>query len=188
LTGVIVSLPGGGAPRRRTISDSKGRFVFAGLAAAERYSLEGEKPGYVAAALARRGPLFSSGTRVALANGEWIADANFPMLRLGAINGAAVDERGEPVLNVPVRILTRVPLAGGMRLASGPSARTDDRGVYWIAGLMAGSCFVAVLSVQSVVPPSTAPGVAAGLSPLEVTLGVARFRRWLASTSRESGW
>ncbi len=169
LSGVVVSLTGGGVSRR-TISDSKGRFVFRALPAYDRYSIEASKPGYVAGGLATR-YLFAGLTRLPLADGEWIPDANFVMERLGAISGSVVDEAGEPVVNIPVRVLTRIPVAGTTRLASGPAARTDDRGVYRVAGLASGSYIVAVQSVQSVLPPSTSSATAAGLSPMMISLG-----------------
>ncbi len=126
-----MSLRGGGVSRR-IISDSKGRFVFADLPAVDRYYLEASKPGYVADGLARPGRLLPEAP-FPLADAEWIADANFVMQRLSAISGTVIDERGEPVVNVPVRVLTRIPVAGTMQLASGPAARTDDRGVYRVA-------------------------------------------------------
>jgi hypothetical protein len=169
LRGVVVSLTGGGVSRR-TISDSKGRFVFSDLPPDDRYIIQASKPGYVAGGLAAGNPLGGL-TRLPLADGEWIPDANFVMERLGAISGRVVDEAGEPVVKIPVRVLTRVPVAGTMRLASGPAALTDDRGVYRVAGLVAGSYIVAVQSVQSVLPPNTSAATAAGFSPMMVSLG-----------------
>jgi Carboxypeptidase regulatory-like domain len=171
LAGVVVTLIGGGSARRGTVTDSKGRFVFTELPAAERYYLDADKSGYAADGLARPGLLFAPETSFALKDGEWIADANFAMQPLGAIGGTVVDEVGEPVVNVPVHVLVRIPIAATMRLAAGPAARTDDRGTYRVPGLLAGSYLVAVQSVQSVLPPSTPAADAAGLSQLMITLG-----------------
>jgi Carboxypeptidase regulatory-like domain len=166
LRGVVLSLRGGGVARRRTITDSKGRFVFADLPAADGLVLDAMKPGYAAEGLARlRSLLTIPDATLSLRDGEWIPDANFEMYRLGGISGRVIDEQGEPIVNVPVRVLMRIPVAGTMRLAAGPAARTDDRGIYRVAGLASGTYLVAVPSVQSVVPPTTPAATVRGSSP-----------------------
>ena len=113
--------------------------------------------------IARRG--FTTSTAFRLAEGEWIPDANVVMWRPGGISGTVVDERGEPIVNIPVRVLTRLPIAGTTQWATGPLARTDDRGFYRISGLWPGTYIVNVPSVQSTVPPSTSHAAVLGLSP-----------------------
>jgi hypothetical protein len=90
-----------------------------------------------------------------LADGEWIADAHIDMWGPGAISGRVVDEYGQPAVGIPVRVLTRIPVAGSARWATGVVARTDDRGIYDLPGLAPGPYVVGVPSVQSSVLPGT---------------------------------
>jgi hypothetical protein len=171
LGGVVVAVLNGSVKvSARTVTDSKGRFVFADLPVADGYVLEASRPGYIGDNRLRRVP-FSMGTRFSLVDEQWIPDANIVLWRLGGISGSVVDEKGEPVVDVPVRVLTKILVAGTIQWAVGPYAKTDDRGAYRISGLRNGSYMVSVPSVQSTLPPSTPPGTAAGLSPATVALG-----------------
>jgi len=160
IAGAIVQLTLGArgaiAPTR-VVSDSKGRFVFTGLAAAPAgYAFAATKFGYATEAASGRGaaePLAPVGPP--LSDGEWAADATVVLWRLSSISGTVIDEKGEPVVDVPVRLLVRVPIAGFTRLAAGPITKTDDRGAYRLPGLSRGSYLVTVPSVQSAVPGST---------------------------------
>jgi hypothetical protein len=171
LAGVVVQLVGPTGRNQsfsaRLISDSKGRFVFRQVPASPSYVLTTSKFGYIDGGLARREvSVLLSGSRVPvpLADGEWIADANVLMWRLGGISGTVVDEKGEAVVGIPVRVLARIPVAGQMQLAAGPAVKTDDRGYYRVAGLSRGSYIVTVPSVQSSVPASTSVEALAGMT------------------------
>ena len=96
-----------------------------------------------------------------------------PTWRCGAQAGSAArswTSAVSPVVNIPVRVLTRLPIAGTTQWATGPLARTDDRGFYRISGLWPGTYIVNVPSVQSTVPPSTSHGAVLGLSPAAAAL------------------
>ena len=162
LAGAIVEafgvLPGarGSTSQPRVITDSKGRFVFRSLVALQTgYAITATKFGYVPETGGPRlpDPLQPQGTP--LGEGEWTADVSVVLWRLSSISGRVVDEAGEPLVDIPVRVLTRVPTAGVMHLAAGPVTKTDDRGVYRLSGLPRGSYIVSVPSVQSAVPAST---------------------------------
>lgn len=145
--GAVVSLwPSGSA----VSTDSKGRFVFRELAPSDRYELSVTKPGFSAGSLARYG--ISSGARLSVRSGEWASDIRVMLWPLAAVNGIVVDERGEPIVDAFVRVLTRVPVAGQYFAAAGPMSRTDDRGAYRVAGLRRGRYFVSVLSIQAAIP------------------------------------
>jgi hypothetical protein len=75
-----------------------------------------------------------------------------------------LDERGEPVVGVRVRVVAQVPIAGRVRAVKGPAAATDDRGIYRITGLPQGQYIVVVPSVQQAVPADTPARVIAGQS------------------------
>jgi hypothetical protein len=66
-----------------------------------------------------------------------------------------VDERGEPVVGVPVRILKAVEIGGETRRAVGPVTETDDRGMYRVSDLTPGTYFVHVPNVQITVADGT---------------------------------
>ncbi len=189
LAGVVVSLQDARVTvSRRTITDSKGRFVFRGLPASEGYLIDASRPGYAAGGLSRLYALIlSASSRIPLAEGEWIPDVKVIMLRLGSISGTVVDEHGEPIVSVPVRAISRIPVAGTTRWAAGPAATTDDRGVYRIAGLRPGAYVVAVPSVQSVVPLSTPPATVAGLSPAKDLLDGGQIPR-IAGVEVDGSW
>ena len=155
--GAVVYLgPGGRIPEgrpQRMMTDGRGRFVFSSLAASTDYYLQVSKPGYFHGAFGEVAGV--PGRRpIAVGEGEWRGDADVELTRHGAISGRVLDERGEPVVGVIVRVLRRVFIAGSSRLAAGPEATTDDRGVYRIPGLRPGSYLVQVPSVQSSVPVS----------------------------------
>jgi hypothetical protein len=165
---VEVTLAGSGLPEApSTLTDSQGRFVFQNLPASTKYSISAARPGYAGGNSLRRFPVFPR--PFAVGDGEWIADVRVVLWRLGGISGRVVDEKGEPLVNIPVRVLTRVPVAGTVHWAAGPTVRTDDRGMYRVAGLTRGSYVVNVPSVQSSVPVGTPAHAVAGHPPNQST-------------------
>ena len=155
LAGAVVYLgpPQHGPPDTpvRTLTDSRGRYVFRNLPAFGSYFIQASKFGYFNASYGR-GSSGALGGRVALADGQWFSDGNITMWRPSAISGRVVDHHGEPVVGVYVRLMTRVMIAGRAQVAGGAVTTTDDRGVYRIGGLQPGSYLVQVPSVQSSVP------------------------------------
>jgi hypothetical protein len=85
--------------------------------------------------------------------------------RLGGISGTIRDEKGEPLVDVPVRALTQIWIAGSRQWATGPVTRTDDRGNYRIPSLTDGTYVVHVPNVLSTVPPATSAKTIAGWPP-----------------------
>ena len=155
---VYVGVTGRGAVGRfsRQLTDPKGRFVFVDLPANDQYFINASRFGYENGGYGftqTRG----TPTRIRLSEGEWFKDARIALWRPATIGGRVVDERGEPVVGVPVRALARILVAGRPQTATGPTATTDDRGVYRIAGLKAGTYFVQVPSVQSSLPAGEEP-------------------------------
>jgi hypothetical protein len=152
----LVQLSGPNAGGRLT--DERGRFIFLGVAPGS-YTLRVTKAGYFEPALfARSSPPLSVGPS------QWLADQQIAIVRQGSIAGRVVDERGEPMVGARVRVFAEVPIAGRVRLARGPAAGTDDRGVYRITGLPEGRYHVVVPSVQQAVPAGTPAAVIAGQS------------------------
>lgn len=129
---------------RTTLTDFAGRYEFRGLQPSS-YLLAAAKIGYL--------PLdFADGARVEVQRGRTVIDVNLTMWRPGYIAGRVVDEAGEAVVSVPVRVLRRIQVAGLWHLAAGPISKTDDRGFYRIADLAPGDYIVALPSVQVTIP------------------------------------
>lgn len=160
--GVVVSFAERGFSTS-AVTDSKGRYVFSNLPVADAAQLNAEKTGYIAGGLTRRNQSFST-TPIALAENEWLPDVNIVMWKAGSISGTVIDEKGEPVVGIPVRVLVGAPIAGNFIWATGSVGRTDDRGFYRIAGLLGGNYIVHVPSVQSAVPPETSQATIQGQS------------------------
>jgi Carboxypeptidase regulatory-like domain len=133
------------------LTDARGRFVFLDLPTPRRYSLFASRPGY-------QGGEYEGGVPIALADGQWISDANVRLQRPASVGGRVVDEREEAMVGVAVQVFSRHLVAGYEQLVGGPVATTDDRGVYRIPYLPAGRYVVAVLSVQATAPDAIADG------------------------------
>ena len=168
ITGVMVYLgyQGRGAVGRlsRQMSDEKGRFVFTDLPAGNLFFINASKPGYVDGhyGVGAGGLL---GGLIAVTDGQWFSDARIVMSRLAAISGTITDERGEPAVGVFVRVLSRIQIAGNPRLASGQTARTDDRGVYRLPNLIPGHYVVQVPNVNQTFASSLTAAELAGIAP-----------------------
>jgi hypothetical protein len=108
---------------------------------------------------------------ITLADGQWFADANIRMQRLGTIAGTVTDEHGEPVVNAFVRVLARITIAGRTQVAAGQTTRTDDRGVFLLPDLAPGRYIVQVPSVQQSFPASMTAAEFAGISPDQLAQG-----------------
>jgi hypothetical protein len=156
LAGAIVTIGGRGraANARSQVTDSRGRFIFADLLPADANSIAAAKAGYSPPGNSGLSP---GGLRqVAIRPGQWLADLKLELIRDGAISGTVVDERGESVAGVRVRVLAQLMVAGRDHLAAGPIAMSDDRGMYRISGLPEGRYVVSIPSVQSAVPEQMA--------------------------------
>ena len=147
-------------PLSQQLTDEKGRFVFTSLPAAQ-YFVNGSLLGYFDGGYGRSTSSVRTGTPIALADRQWFDRADIQLSRPGAVTGRVVDEFGEPVVGVPVRVLRQVMVAGKPQVASSSNTTTDDRGVYRIAGLTPGRYYVSVPSVQMAAP---ADALAAAIS------------------------
>jgi hypothetical protein len=168
LTDAMVTLTGRGIGALRQLSDAKGRFIFSQLVAGDYVSLRAAKPGYFDGAYGARD---GKSQPVTLADGQWLQDLRVELVRPGVIGGTVVDERGEPIVGAYVRALAQLTVAGAPHVAVGPSAKTDDRGMYRLAGLSAGRYVVEVPSVATAVPTDTPASVVAGMLPVMASRG-----------------
>lgn len=135
---VLLESAAGGA--QRTLADRDGRFLFSDLPAGV-YFLTASKPGFAATRLGQRrwnGP----GTPIVLEErGRFVAELRLP--RLGVITGEIADENGVGLPDQQVLVYRRGP---PLELVA--QGRTDDRGVYRVAGLEPGLYHVRTAPVQ----------------------------------------
>ncbi len=142
---------------RRVVVDAQGRFLFRDLPGGA-YRLTAEAPGYVNGAYGQSRPLQVARTldvsRVLnLADGEKHTGAAIELSKYASISGVVVDEAGEPLVGVPVNVMTRIVTWGGPAMQAGPIWPTDDRGMYR-ADVTPGDYVVAVLNSPATVPAS----------------------------------
>ena len=145
IPGALVTLAARGVEVGRVIVDSRGRFLFSGLADGA-YTVTASRPGFAGGTAYQREPL-APGRPVEIRQGQRVTDLSLPLWKLGTIDGVVLDERGDPLAGVDVRGLRRTLVGGERRLASGgPGAQTesDDRGHYRLTGLWPGDYVVAV--------------------------------------------
>lgn len=142
IAGVTVSLAGapgargGGVPAagaRTVLTDSKGRFVFAGLAAG-RYMLLPQKIGYATATVL--------GRPIELTREQKLTDVAIRMHRLASMAGTVTDENGDAVPGMGVIAYRRTVALGQIVPTAASESRTDDRGAYRLANLQPGDYVV----------------------------------------------
>jgi hypothetical protein len=144
--------PGSTAPR--VLTNAEGYFLFHSLGEGV-YTLSATKSGYLTGVAGRRSPVGGS-PPIRLAAGERKGDVTVKLWKYASIAGAVVDERGEPLIGVQVRVLRRTLVAGQYRLQqTGNMPSTDDRGAYRISSLEPGDYVAGVVSTRAVVPIST---------------------------------
>ena len=115
---------------RTATTSSSGQFHFTGLPAGI-YLLRAEKAGFATHRFGQK-RFGEQGTPIVL-DPESSYEAMVPMRRLGVITGEVGDENG---IGIPA--VTVHAYEVGRRLKLAASARTDDRGIYRLAGLKPG--------------------------------------------------
>ena len=138
--------------RRFGITDEDGRFELAQLPAG-RYQVSISKPGYVRTYYGARAG-HQSGLLIALRDGQQVRDLA-PTIAPGAvITGRVTDESGRPVEGTLVFVAERRLVNGvttyGTSSANPHSAVSDDRGIYRVHSIPAGSYMVLVSSPPAV--------------------------------------
>jgi hypothetical protein len=119
------------------ITDSQGRFYFAGVVAG-RYVIQGQMPGYT---------VTSATQTFEVTDGERKTDIKVLLRKLGGLSGTVRDDTGAPVVGVEVLALRR-STQGGRPATLLPAARsrTNDRGEYRMSGIMAGEFLICACS------------------------------------------
>jgi hypothetical protein len=131
-----VELPGG----RGMLTDDSGVFDLTELPAG-RYTLTVSKSGFVSLSYGQRRPL-QAGTPLQLADGQQLKGIEFQLPRGSVISGHVLDEDGDAMPGVMVRIMRYQYLQGERRLTPAGNGQTDDKGLYRVWGLMPGEYYV----------------------------------------------
>lgn len=159
LGGVVVTLAMMNAPARAggpstttrraaALTNAEGRFVFRDVPAGT-FTVTSALAGYAAGAF---GQVRAAGPSqpVDVADGARVTDLIVRMWRLSTVSGVVLDDQGEPLVGVNVRVLRRSMTSGQPELTFSSGEATDERGRYRISGLAPGTYAVAVLgSTQS---------------------------------------
>jgi protocatechuate 3,4-dioxygenase beta subunit len=131
-------------PRSATTDDT-GRFEIRELPAGE-YFLSVQKSGYARTSLGQRRWNEPART-ITLREGETVDVQTLPLQRGGVITGRVVDEVGEPVMDVAVRVMRKTWVRGRQRLVpAGGGQPTNDLGIYRAYGLQPGEYYVSAAS------------------------------------------
>src|SRR3954463_3898614 len=133
-------LSGGG---RGVLTDDQGVFDLTELPAG-RYTLTVSKSGFVSLSYGQRRPL-QAGTPLQLADGQQLKGIAFQLPRGSVIGGHVLDEDGDAMPGVMVRVMRYQYLQGERRLTPAGNAQTDDKGQYRVWGLMPGEYYVNAL-------------------------------------------
>ncbi|HEV3139456.1 MAG TPA: carboxypeptidase regulatory-like domain-containing protein, partial [Vicinamibacterales bacterium] len=133
-------LPGG----RGMLTDDKGTFELTEMPAG-RYTVNVSKSGFVALSYGQRRPL-QPGTPLQLADGQQLKGVDFSLPRGSVIAGQVLDEDGEPMPGVNVRVMRYQFQQGERRLSQAGTGQTDDRGQFRVWGLMPGEYYVNALA------------------------------------------
>ena len=142
------------------VTQEDGRFQFTGLPAG-KYSLQGARRGYLAAAYEQHEQYSTAIVTAADLDTQNLTLRLVPMAQL---TGTVLDESGEPVRNAQVQLYAESHRGGSTRVIAFSSAITDDQGTFEFVPLAPGKYFVAARatpwyavhapSIAGDVPPS----------------------------------
>ena len=151
-----IQLTSNGSPRA-TAADDDGHYEFTDLPA-DSYRLSAGKPGYLILEYGQQ-RAFEHGNLIVLGDGETLEKVDITLPASGSISGRIVDENGDPIEAVAVRLMQLQYSANRRQLADVVAAggrATDDTGHYRIYGVPPGE-YVVVASVTDRLPARSDP-------------------------------
>ncbi len=119
-------------------SDADGKFSFDEITPG-RYTLAAERVGYRTQSYRARPQ--ETGSTITLTAGQRLKDVTITLGRTAIISGRVLDDGGDPVANVTVRLLRRT-LQPGLGLTVMRSAYTDGSGEYKLPDLSPGQYYL----------------------------------------------
>jgi hypothetical protein len=141
--------PDGPSPNVRLLTGPDGRFVIRDLPAGN-VQISVKAPGYLNGSHGQTRP-GGSPTPIQISAENKIVAASIRLWKHAVITGMVTDERNEPAVNVQVRAMVRTYRQGQPRFGGAGFGRTDDRGMYRIAGLTPGDYVVLVPQTQTTI-------------------------------------
>ena len=142
VAGALVTLSLPGSQPLRVMADGQGRFGFRDLPAGS-FVVNTSRPGWSDGAYGRTRPQ-GMGLAIGLKDGEKISGVTIPMWKFASIAGSVLDESGDPLVGLPVRVLRKTLSSGKIRFDQVAQDRTDDRGMYRMGMLEPGDYLVVV--------------------------------------------
>ena len=121
-------------------TDGDGKYEFADIPAG-RYQIEASKPAYVNQNWGQSQPT-APVKPVELHGGETLDRIDFSLQRGGVITGRIVDEFGEPLSQVDIRVLQARAVNGRRDLQETGFAATNDLGEFRVFGITPGQYYV----------------------------------------------
>ena len=145
-------------PPPQTTTDQDGRFVLDRVAPGS-YRIDAQKTGFVSL----NQPGQNSSVTADVVAGR-VTTFDLKLQKGAVITGRVIDPSGEPMADVSIMALRRMPTRSGVpapRLipAGGPGAQTNDIGEFRVSGLAAGDYYIAAM------PRGRSPFGAAGTAP-----------------------
>jgi protocatechuate 3,4-dioxygenase beta subunit len=125
---------------RGTLTDDNGVFELTELPAG-RYTLTVSKTGFVTLSYGQRRPL-QAGTPLQLDEGQQMEKIEFRLPRGSVIAGRVLDELGDAMPGVSVRVMRYQYAQGERQLVPAGGAQTDDQGAYRVWGLNPGEYYI----------------------------------------------
>ena len=142
VSGAIVTLNLPGAQPLRVMADAQGRFGFRDLPKGA-FNISATRPGWVDGAYGRTRPGGPT-LPLLLTDGERVSGVTVGLWRYASIAGRIVDDSGDALVNMPVRVLKRSTIGGKTRFNMVQADSTDDRGIYRVGNLEPGDYLVVV--------------------------------------------
>ena len=129
---------------RGTLTDDSGVFELTELPAG-RYTLTASKTGFIALSYGQRRP-FQAGTPLQLRDGQQMGGIEFRLPRGSVVAGHVLDETGDPMPGVVVRVMRYQYSQGERQLVPAGTVQTDDQGTFRAWGLNPGDYYVSAVT------------------------------------------
>lgn len=157
----VVSLSGVALPSSyplRVYTTPEGRFVFTDLPKGT-FQINASKSGHAPGAAGRRRPN-GVAQPIELADDGRMSNLQITIWKHASLSGTLLDDAGEPLVGATLWTLQKNFSTGRPKFSDGPSATTDDRGMYRVSGLMPGEYAICVIATQSTMPAAVLEGFA----------------------------
>lgn len=163
-TGFVPLKPGDLPPQPyEATTDAEGKFLFTGIDTG-KYTLSAEHPGYLRANYAPGGNPKSAPTILNVLAGHDMTDLAIKLIEQSVITGKVVDDDGDPVTRVQVRLSRLGYQQGRRQFVPVGGSGTDEKGEFRMSGISGGKYY---LNAEPYPAPGGAPRPARAGQPEE---------------------